>query len=621
MTTRSLGWTVAAAVAVPAVGLSVLLLDPTGFPMWRGGAYTDLLVSHWPIAAFIRHSIVTWHQVPLWNPLFLSGMPLTADPLAGFWYGPNVLAWLSATGLGVNALFWAHLGLAAVGLMRLLRAEGASQTAAFVGGLAFAATPKLVGHIGVGHLTLVEAVAWTPWVLLAVRHAVDKALDPSGRLFRYGVVGALLGVTFVIDPRWLIPAGLLGVAYLGKCLAHSQPRAGRITVGRSVFALLVGVGTASPMLIPLLELLPRTTRWGLTLDAAQELSLPPSRLLGAGLFDGGGSPETQTYLGGTIVLLLAAGAAMSLRRGRFWTSVLAVSLILAFGSYTPVYGWLLRIVPGMSLMRVPARFYLVGALAAAMLAGHAIDHLAKGPQASGATRRARLVTVGAGGLMLMLAIAASLLRGQQPDAGLTPAWAVLAGGVLACAAAGCVLAALSRPAPARLALGGLVALVALDLGWANVFTLRVEPAGAALATKVCGATGEATAFGTRRVFSPSYSVPQQVAPLCGLELADGVNPLQLEAYWDAMASATGFESAMYGVTLPPFADGDLLRDWQPAIDPDSLGLLNVTRIVSAYPLPASSLEGPSHQGEWWVYENPQARPRAWVEREGAGDGG
>jgi hypothetical protein len=601
-------------MAVPALGLAVLLLDPTGFPLWRGGAYSDLLISHWPIAAFIRESIATWHQVPLWNPLILSGMPLTADPLAGFWYPPNVVAWLSPSGLGFNLLFWAHLGFAAWGVMRLLRSEGASSPAALLGGIAFAATPKLAGHIGLGHLTLVEAVCWTPWILLAIRRAIDGALEPAGRLWRFGLAGALTGLVFVIDPRWAIPAGLLGVAYAGKCLAHSQPRQGRIRFGRSLVACLIGLGVAAPALIPLLQLLPRTTRWGMTAEVAQEMSLAPARLIGAALFDGGGWPEAQTYLGATVVLLLAVGATATFRRGRFWSATLVVSVLLALGTFTPLYGWVMNLLPGMNSMRVPARFYLIVALAAAMLAGHAFDNLREVSTRARSARRVRLVAVGVGALALALPVTALLLQIGQPGAiVLAQAWAGLAGGILACAAAACVLIIAKGTQAGRVAGIALLALVALDLGWANVFTLRVEAAEVALSTDACEPAGERAEYGVRRIFSPSYSVPQQVAPLCSLELADGVNPLQLTAYRDAMASATGFSTESYSVTLPPFPDGDVRRDWHPTIDVDALGLLNVERVVSAYPLDGPDLELLVQQDGQWVYRNLQARPRAWVE--------
>jgi hypothetical protein len=148
---------------------------------------------------------------------------------------------------------------------------------------------------------------------------------------------------------------------------------------------------------------------------------------------------------------------------------------------------------------------------------------------------------------------------------------------------------------------------------ANAATLRVVPAQAALSTESCRLAGELTRFGERRIFSPSYSIPQQAAAQCRLELADGVNPLQLTAYRDAMAAATGFSTEAYGVTLPPFENGDVTVDWHPVVDADALGRLNVETIVSAYPIEADGLRLVEDRSGAWTYRNTLARPRAWVE--------
>jgi hypothetical protein len=159
----------------------------------------------------------------------------------------------------------------------------------------------------------------------------------------------------------------------------------------------------------------------------------------------------------------------------------------------------------------------------------------------------------------------------------------------------------------------ILALVALDLAWANLFTLEVRPADLVLTTDVCGLAGETSAYGKHRVFSPSYSLPQQAAQRCRLELADGVNPLQLTAYRDAMSVAAGFSTDEYSVTLPPFPDGEPRSDWGPEIDADALGLFNVDRVISAFPLGTSGLELLAQDDGTWVYRNTLARPRAWVE--------
>ncbi|MEW6569136.1 MAG: hypothetical protein AB1449_13425, partial [Chloroflexota bacterium] len=165
-------WIPALFLTAGAVWMSPVLAQPDGVPFWRGGQYSDILISHLPNAIWLREALARWHQVPLWNPLILSGAPFAADPLSGMWYPPNWLAMVLPATLAFNLLFWIHLAWGGYGLYRLLRAEGVGAAGALLGGLLFSGTPKWVGHIGLGHLGLVSAVGWTPWCLLAVRGMV-----------------------------------------------------------------------------------------------------------------------------------------------------------------------------------------------------------------------------------------------------------------------------------------------------------------------------------------------------------------------------------------------------------------------------------------------------------------
>jgi hypothetical protein len=356
----------------------------------------------------------------------------------------------------------------------------------------------------------------------------------------------------------------------------------------------------------------------MTSEAAFDVSLPPERILGTIMLQAGGWPETQAYFGATVVVLIACGAAISLRKGRFWAVVLLVGMLLALGAFTPIYGWVMRIIPGMASMRAPARFLFVVALAAAMLAGHAFDRVREAVDDVRAARRVRLVGAAVGGLALALPLVVVVLRLGDPGVGGSElAWAGVVGGLLSCALVALVGIGLGKPSAAGACGAVVMALVALDLGWANIFTLEVRPANSELSTDACGLAGRTVDFGEHRIFSPSYSLPQQAAERCRLELADGVSPLQLTSYRDTMAAATGFSSEPYSVTLPPFPDGETRSNWGPTIDAGALGMLNVDRLISAYPLQASGLTLLAQEDGQWVYGNTLARPRAWVEMAGA----
>ena len=120
--------------------------------------------------------------------------------------------------------------------------------------------------------------------------------------------------------------------------------------------------------------------------------------------------------------------------------------------------------------------------------------------------------------------------------------------------------------------------------------------------------------GRFRVYSPSYSLPQHLAAQHGLEVADGVDPLQLAAYVDFMEGATGVPQSGYSVTLPAFAGGDPAHDNADAVpNPRRLGLLNVRYLAAEFDVKGDGLVFRREFGETRLYENEYVLPRAWVQ--------
>ena len=119
----------------------------------------------------------------------------------------------------------------------------------------------------------------------------------------------------------------------------------------------------------------------------------------------------------------------------------------------------------------------------------------------------------------------------------------------------------------------------------------------------------------KRVFSPTYSLPQATAALYGLQLADGVDPLQPAGYAERLTEAAGVAQEGYSVTLPSLEGIDPHQanlDAQP--DPHALAALNIGYVVAHYDLEAEGLEPASRFGEVRVYRVMEVRPRAWLER-------
>ncbi|MGD2251863.1 MAG: hypothetical protein PVF70_02995, partial [Anaerolineales bacterium] len=233
-------------------------------PFQPGMPHSDLLVSHWPNAVYVRRAMQDWGQLPLWNSAILGGAPFAADPLSGMFYPPNWLAMLLPASLGFNLLFWLHLAFAGLGMWKLLRAKGVGMAGALLGGLAFSGSPKLIGHIGLGHVGLVGAVCWTPWVLLGVHWLVDGLAAGARRWIREAALaGCMLGVVFLADPRWSLPCALLALAYGLRLFAHSRSEGGLRwlqALGAGATAAAISLALAAVLALPLWEFTRLSTR-------------------------------------------------------------------------------------------------------------------------------------------------------------------------------------------------------------------------------------------------------------------------------------------------------------------------------------------------------------------------
>lgn len=345
-----------------------LTLQPNAIPFNPHSDVTDLLVTHLPNAHYIRDSLQRYGQLPLWNAHIMSGQPLAADPLAGLWYPPNVLLLLPGLPLPVvfNGLLIFHVAWAGFGLFSFLRAEGLSVGAALVGGVAFVGAPKVIAHIAAGHVSLIFAIAWTPWLLRALQRVIRIGGLKSGAR-----AGACLALIFVADVRWAFYAGVLGVAWW---LAHLPPFAARQPLGQQARAtlaftflfLLLIAGLA----LPLAEFLLYSGREALTLTEASEFSLPPSYLLGVLILDPYGFHEYLTYVGLPTLLL----ALLGLRRVTlFWWLLSVGAAAFALGAHFIVFPLLFNFLPGLSFLRVPSRAWFLVALAVATLAAYGVQ--------------------------------------------------------------------------------------------------------------------------------------------------------------------------------------------------------------------------------------------------------
>lgn len=600
---RSIKWLGYLLLLFPLVMILPGLAD---FPYPSGDAsYSDITISHYPAAVTLKRLILVYRQLPLWSPHLLSGAPLAANPLYSLYYPPSWLGLFLPLPAGFNLLVILHLAWGGLGILRLLQAEGLQKEAALFGALCFVALPKLYTHYGAGHLTLLYAVPWTPWLLLAWKQA---GLRP-GRLFIGS--GVLLGLIFLADPRWAAYAGVLWLAYVLNGLAGLAGWQARWQdIRRLAIQLGLAALIAAPLALPLLEYTRLSTRSQLTPGENLVFSLPAARLLGLFFPSLGGAHEFELYSGALVLLLaLLAGFWGAARRpAGFWLGTAIFSLAWALGENLPGLS-LLASLPGFNLLRVPSRALFITGLALAALAAYTIQVLLTRPplEKPAQTKRLSLLLAGLAFFGVLLAGGAWLTSGQ-------PSRSMLWGAAFLGMSALWIGVRLRSSLALRPWLLGCLVLVLLDLGFTSRAAFSFHPAGEVLAEKNALVDYLRSQLGSFRVYSPSYSLPQQASAAAGLEHADGVDPLQLQAYAGYFSEASGVPLTGYSVTLPPFASAHAEYDNSSA-DPDAhlLGLLNVAFVASEYPLSVPDLEWIGEFDGLQLYRNPQVKPRAWLQ--------
>ena len=582
--------------------LPLLLLIPTiwAFPYSTpDAAYSDITISHFPNAIFLRETIKKWGEIPLWSSTILGGYPFAANPLSGLWYPAGWLAYLLPIPLGFNLLVGLHLIWGGLGLYKLARSEGLGVVAAVLAGISFGLLPKLFTHYGAGHLTLLYAVPWTPWLLWSARR---YSSDSEGtKLFS----GLILALIFLADVRWGAFAAATWWAYSLVHLRKRWQERIRYLVLQTGLAMLL----AAPLLVPLVEYSRLSSRSGMSPEDVLAHSLPLVNLLGLIFPIHASDHEWEFYMGGIITLLAISGLLLSQTRRRkyFWGMLILVSLLVAVGDQIPGSGWVADL-PLVSLLRVPARALFLTGLGIASLAGYGLDAVLSGRRI-GRYRILSLVLFAAVIFVLMLYLGSGYLTGDV-DEGMV--WGTL--GVII--AATWIGIGISGRLPAKVWTTGVFLLAMLELTVFDLDSFSGKSVEQVLSERADVAVYVAEQGGDSRTYSPSYSLPQQTAVLHEIRITDGVDPLQVAGYTRFMDQASGVPRGGYSVTIPYFAAGQPRSD-NAGYTPDArkLGLLNVSYVLSDFEIYAEGLNLERQMGAVNIYRNEYQRFPAWVETE------
>ena len=384
-------------------------------------------------------SIVEFAEAPLWNPWYLGGMPLLANPqtfVPDPWFLVDLLMGpIPAIRIKIVGQF--ALGLA--GAYWCARQFRLSRIAATYFAGTFIFSTWLALHVQAGHYTFLCGT-YIPWVvgfLHRSRSRTSLALIGSGLLtlmaFQGGVhililtsfLTGLLALCWAVEERslrpiaslmlmWLCFVGLSAVKLMPTFQLISQyPRTMSLDPGGKLVSvvggapwgkyqrLFFGAGSQADPVSDKAGVEVRGERGSNSPDGSTEPGVPSANARQLSKWDmplvlikiflgreqrslktyypvqGFGWHEYGAYIGAVAVVLLVCSPFLVLRSAWPWMVVGSSCFLVAVGNFAPFAPWpLLHHLPVISNMRVPSRFLIPTVFAFGMLAGMALDQLA-----------------------------------------------------------------------------------------------------------------------------------------------------------------------------------------------------------------------------------------------------
>lgn len=470
---------------VAAVTLVVLWLA-LSWP-WLSGSVTipwDARAHFHAQVVFLANSIHRGES-PFWVPYIFTGHPQIADPQSMIFSPVHLLLAIvnpDPSMRAVDAASFLGLLFGAFGILGFARDRRWHVAAGLVAALAFA----FGGSAGwrIQHSGQIFSMIYLPWALWMLERALRLGS------VRYGALAGLFAALVALDPDQVAFLTLVVLAlYIA---AYWLTGRGAIERFRATWlpVLAMGLVGLTIVAIPTLMVLHfagMSNRPHFSIADAEMGSLHPSSLLTfiiANLFgtigpaeDYWGAPSVHwPYIVSLFIarnmanfymgLLPALGVLCWLtsrealeRRFVVLTITFLVMILYALGKYTPFFGVLYNVLPGVALFRRPAdSLFLVGSLGA-LLAGFGLNRFLA------AERIGRLFPVVAGGLVLLAfvcGIGMALWLGQFQKSAMDIG---IAAGFVAASVLALVIARSHAARKPVLVSTALALLLALDFGW------------------------------------------------------------------------------------------------------------------------------------------------------------
>lgn len=332
--------------------------------------FRDLATYFYPIKFSVAESFKAG-ELPLWDRHMATGFPIIAEFQSAVFYPPSISFYLLPFFAALRFTFVFHYALAASGAYILLRSWKLPAWVALIGAVLFAFGGTTVSLTNL--LNHFQSAVWLPWIIFFWERALTSRRIKNTIVFACAALCQLLAGSPEI---FLLSLGLVTLDTLRlRCEDQIQNvfHAGLVLL----VAGLIIAGLGMVQLLPTAELAMQSRRdQAIPMGEVLAWSLQPSSLIGLLL----PTLEADSSLSVGVRLLLTDGVPFLLSHYIgvfgvlgifcwFWTArtkeraiiitLLGFSLVLAFGSHTPVYPLLYDWAPPLRILRFPEKYFYI----------------------------------------------------------------------------------------------------------------------------------------------------------------------------------------------------------------------------------------------------------------------
>ena len=316
---------------------------------------------------FMRTTLVTHHQFPLWFNPRLGGMP-TIDALFGdALYPPSII---------INAIFPVHraigmkmiLHIFLAGLfffLMLRRGFNCSAPLAFIGGVFYMLNPEFFSHLYPGHDGKMFVIALLPFMVWRVKALAEVPTFLNASLLGLGIGFSLL--TSQVQLTYFVLWGLSAYAVIAVVFSLRRHETG-VAARQGLFfgiSVILGLAIGFIQLFPALMYIRdafsvRGVDRGFEYAASWSLHWPELLSLWIPEFGNtldyywGGNPFklNSEYTGGIVLICAVIALVWKPKQWRFfWLGVAVFAVLYSLGAHTPVFSAAYHLVPGVKKFR------------------------------------------------------------------------------------------------------------------------------------------------------------------------------------------------------------------------------------------------------------------------------